>query len=228
MPEDPAPAPAPEPRQNADQDRQIEADLSEIERILTNTLSEPEALALLTPIEFGPDALDGLFERHAATREAYATRARAMAAHEAAVRAKDAQEAICRADYSEFRRVARARYRDDEAAHTALALNGSTPKGLDPFLTRARGSYDNAGQEPYATDLGRRGYTPERRTALLAGLQALIDAREAQQNTAGRALEATRTRDAAMSALRVGFAEFRDTARPILEDHPELLRRIGL
>lgn len=221
-------------RHRADQDQQIAADLDYFGRVLDATLNEPRAIELLTPIEllapdaFGEDGLHALVALLQQARDDYAARARASAATAAASEAKKPLRRDALRLYAKFRRTTRALFRHDPAARTALGLDDDVPDALGLAVTQARTAYTNAGLAPYAERTAKRGYPAERLAERLAGLAALDAATEALDRAEAQEIEATTKRDASYGAIHARFGEFRETARPILEDEPELLRRIGL
>ena len=73
-----------------------------------------------------------------------------------------------------------------------------------------------------------RGYDDKCLDALTANLDDLVAASGADTSTDAKAVEATGARDGEVDPLRRDYAEFRDTARPLLRPFPELVRRIGL
>ena len=223
---DPTPDPAPRPR--ADQDAQLRADLTEMEQRLEAARDDAEAPAVLAPAGYSPDALDAILERVAAAGRAYDARAAATAAEDRAGEAEDERFDACRRDYAAFRQIDRARFKGDPDAATALGLSGETPGGLAAFVRQARTGYVNAALEPYAERLAVRGYDTKRPGTLTDDLDALVAASGADTSADGAAVQATGTREVVAGDVRRDYAEFRDTARPLLRPHPEVLRRIGL
>ncbi|HEX9953567.1 MAG TPA: hypothetical protein VGB53_17515 [Rubricoccaceae bacterium] len=218
----------PTPRRRADQDVQLRADLTEMEQRLEAARDDAEVQAVLAPAGYGPDVLDALLARVDAAAKAYDARAEAMAAEDRAGAAEDKAFDDCQKDYVAFRQIARARFKGDDAAATALGLGGDMPDALAAFVRQARLSYANAALAPYAERIAVRGYDSKRLNALTADLDALVTASGADTSTDARAIEATTERDGEADALRLDYAEFRDTARPLLRPFPELTRRIGL
>ena len=213
--------PAPAPRRNADQDVRIRRDLSDMERTLESARDDAEVQAVLAPAGYDPDAITALLALVTRAADAYDARARAMSAEDLAGQDEATRFADARRDYVTFREIATARFKGDPTAAAALGLRGDTEDGLSAFVRQARQSYANAGQPPYAERIAVRGYDPTR-------LDALLSASGTDDSQDARAVEATGERDGDMGTLRRAFAEFRDTARPLLRPHPELARRIGL
>lgn len=226
MPDTPAPTPA--PRRRADQDARLRADLTDFERTLEAARDDDAVQAVLAPAGYGPDAITALLDRVAAAATAYDARAEAMAAEDRAGDDEDARFEAARTDYVAFREIARARFKGDSNATVALGLGGDTPDGLSAFVRQARSSYANAAKAPYAERIAVRGYDAKRLGALTADLDALVTSAEADTSTDAKAVEATGTRDREAGDVRRDYAEFRDTARPLLRPYPELARRIGL
>ena len=216
------------PRQRADQDLRMRRDLSDMERTLESARDDAEVQAVLAPAGFGPDAIDALLALVTEAAKAYDARARAMSAEDVAGKDEATRFASARRDYVQFREIATARFKGDLTATAALGLSGDTQDGLSAFVRQARQSYANAGQAPHAERIAVRGYDQKRLDGLTADLDALLTASGADDTQDAKATEATGERDGDMGALRLQFAEFRDTARPLLRPHPELARRIGL
>ena len=228
MPDDPAPgdgAPSPAPRTYSPQDRELQDEITAWTRSLTAARDDAEVQAILAPVGFGPDKLDALLALAADAQTGYNRRAQAMGTAEDADDAKAAAVETAREEYALFRKLARARFRDDEAALDALNLNGDVPRALNQFVTHARAAYANGAVAPYAAGLDERGYPERRLIDLAAGLNALVTAAGNVDRADEAAKTATATRDAAADTARQAFAEYRDTARPLLGP---LAARLGL
>ena len=199
-----------------------------MEQRLEAARDDAEVQAVLAPAGYGPDVLDAILARVTAAADAYDARAEAMAAEDRAGLAEDVRFDACRTDYVAFRQIARARFKGDDAATTALGLAGDMPDAFAAFVRQARLSYANAALAPYAERIAVRGYDKKRLDDLTADLDALVSASGTDTSTDARAVEATTARDGEAGTLRRDYAEFRDTARPLLRPFPELTRRIGL
>lgn len=210
-------APAPTPRVYAAQDRALQDEITAWERSLEAARDDAEVQAILAPAGFAPKALNALLALVTAAQTDYDGRAAAMGTEDRADRQKETLSATNRKAYAVFRDIARARLRDAAAALSALSLSDDVPGGFNPFVTHARGAYANAAAEPYVSSLAVRGYTAARFDALLADLDALVDAAKAATDARNAAKRATKTRDTAAGTARKAFAEYRDTARPLLQ-----------
>ncbi len=219
MPDDPAPRPY------SAQDRELQDEITAWTRSLLAARDDDEVQAILAPVGFGTDKLDALLALAGAAQTGYNKRAQAMGACEDADDAKATAVETTRDEYARFRKLARARFRDDEAALDALNLNGDVPDALNEFVTHARAAYANGTVAPYADGLTERGYPERRLTDLATGLDALVTAAGNVDRADEAAKTATATRDAAADAARRAFAEYRDTARPLLGP---LADRLGL
>ncbi len=231
MPDAPALIPdpeAPEPRRPSPQDQHLQAEITAWERPLEAARDDADVQAVIAPAGFDPADLDARLVLVAAAGAAFAARAAAMADEDRAVGRKQTLFRLRRKEYTVFRQIARARFHDDPDARAALLLEGEMPGALDGFVTHARSAYTNAAAPPYTARLAVRGYAPARLATLGTALNELVTAAETADSVEGRAVGATGTRDGAAQAARKSFAEFRDSARPLLAPFPELLRRIGL
>lgn len=204
------------PRTRSAQDRELQDEITAWTRSLTAARDDAEVQAILAPVGFGPDKIDALLALADAAQTGYNARARAMGACEDANDAKAAAHDAARTEYARFRKLARARFRDDEAALDALNLNGDVPDALNQFVTHARAAYANGTVAPYADGLAERGYPERRLTDLAAGLDALVTTAGTVDRADEAAKAATATRDTAAATARRAFAEYRDTARPLL------------
>ena len=218
----------PAPRPRSDNDQQLAADLTRMERVLSASRDDADAQALLAPVSYDPERLDGLLSLVASARTAYGARTTGMAAEEAASDAKTAAFESARTSYVAFRKIARALFNDDDDTLTALGLNDEAARALDPFATQARAGYAAVADLPdrRSERLTEVGYTPERLTALTGEVNALVDAAEAMTAAEARAKATTAARDAEATAAQKAYATFRDIARTVLP--PDLRDRVGL
>lgn len=207
---------APAPRAYSPQDRALQNEITAWERSLEAARDDAEVQAILGPVGFGPAALDGILALVSAAQDGYDARALAMGAEDDANAEKAALPETNRTAYAVFRDIARARFKGNDGALAALNLNGSIPDVFDGFMTHARPVYANATTVPYTEALTARGYTPDRCRKLEEDLDRLVDAAKNATEARDDAKRATRARNAAMKTARAAFAEFSDTARPLL------------
>lgn len=213
------------PRRPSPQDQRLAAELTRMERSLEVARDDAEVQAILGPADFDPPAIDAILALVGEALKGFTERATAMGTEDTAFDDKGDDFEAAQKEYATFRKLARARFIDDPGALTALGLDGRTPRAFDTFVGAARASYAAAAQEPYVSTLGR-GYTAERLDALLADIDALVDAAEDADVAEGKATASTRARNARARAARKAYAGYRDTARALLSK--DLLRRINL
>ena len=218
--------PTPQPAGRSDNDQQLAADLTRYERVLTAARDDADAQAHLGAVGYAPERLDGLLALVATARQAYEARTAGMSAEEDASTDKKAAFAAAQKSYADFRKVARALFRDDPDALTALGLNDEAARALDPFVTQARAGYGAALPDGGAETLAAAGYTRERLDALTAEANALVSASRDFTAAEARAKATTAARDASAEAAQKAFGTFRDIARTVLP--PDLRDRIGL
>ena len=220
--------PDPRPTERSDNDQQLAADLAHYERVLTAARDDDDAQAVLSGVGYGSERLDGLLATVASAQTAYEARTAGKSAAEAADEAKETADASARSSYSAFRKIARALFRGDDDALTALGLNDPEARALDPFVTQARAGYGAVaglpGEGPQT--MAEAGYTADRLAALAGEVQALQDAERDRTAARGRAKKTTRVRDVEGAAARTVYSTFRDIARTVLP--PDLRDRVGL
>ena len=156
-------------------------------------------------------------------------RQEALAGRKEAATALRQADRAARSGFDDFRKIARAVFKDDPAARTSVGTDGRVPQDREKFLTQASAAYAAAfGHSTYLTALARRGVT---RAALEAeqGKLAALTAADAAHNTAqAAARRATSERNAAVRGLDNWWGEFRAVAQVALKERPDLLGELGL
>ena len=216
---------APARRDNSAQDSELQNEITAWKGSLEAARDDAEVQAILAPVGFGPEPLDAILALVADAQTGYNKRAEAMGARKAADDAKAAAWDTARDAYALFRKLARALFRDDPAALDALNLSDEVPDAFDGFVTHARAAYTNGALPPYTDRLTARGYPERRLLDLTDDLDQLVTTDGGADRADQTATAATRTRDAAAAVARRAFAEYRDTARPLLGP---LADRLGL
>jgi hypothetical protein len=146
----------------------------------------------------------------------------------AATDAHSAAQAQAHAAYMRHLAVARVALREDRGAAQKLDL-AARKRTQAGWLLQARQFYANALGEPAIVGkLAAFGVAREQLEAaeqLVAAVEAVLVARQSKQ---GQAQEATRARDAALSALNRWMRDFVAIARVALAEQPQLLERLGV
>jgi hypothetical protein len=130
-------------------------------------------------------------------------------------------------DYAQFRAIARANF-PDQADRAGLGLTGSVPHDLQKFTTLSFTSYTNAGKDPWATKMTKRGYTALKLNTLKDGISALSGTDSDKARAAGDAQKSTESRDAAYEALKDYMKEIMGTARGAFRGNAGALTKLKL
>jgi len=126
--------------------------------------------------------------------------------------------------FADFRLVARAVFKDEPEAHSALNLKDSMPPNRSQFIPKALTAIENARLEEYAGRLARFGYDEEGLAQVEATVFALETADAGQNRLISDAMTATAERDAAWKALGSWISLFRAVAKAALRDKPDLVK----
>ncbi|MEI6882385.1 MAG: hypothetical protein WCK82_13785 [Bacteroidota bacterium] len=133
------------------------------------------------------------------------------------------------ATYMKYMRIARVVFRNSRNEAESLMLNGDRKNSFTGWVEQCRVFYNNALASQSILDaLAKKGLT---KTMLEAGLASIADvekANAAQSKEASEAVKATADRDAALDLLEHWFADFRDISFAVLDEKPELIRKMGL
>ncbi len=141
----------------------------------------------------------------------------------------NARMATARDDFAEYRGVVRAAI-PELSARINLRVTGDTPDDLQRFLNHAHTGYVTASQEPYTAKLSKRGYPPERLTALINELDALATLDVAHELAASEAEAANgeSPADAAYNELKEFMKEIKGVIRTIYRKEPDVLQELRL
>lgn len=215
-------------RKQAEQDQQISNDISAALTLMETTRDDDDLQTVLAPMGYDVAALDEAIENlHGPAQGAYEARAAAMGKADSAQDLLDAAVATERKDFTDYREIARAIF-TDPADKVALGLNGTLVKDLQKFLTAAKASYSAGKKAPYTEKLTKRGYSPARIDAELAGIKLAGDLSAGAKRAAGAAEKATKDRNGAYSSLKSWVSEFRRIAKRALRGRADLLTKLGM
>jgi hypothetical protein len=132
-------------------------------------------------------------------------------------------------EYKKNLGIARVVFKDDRQVKESLMLDGLRHKNYDDWFEQVRVFYKNAlNSADIKTALAKRGVTE----AVLQDGWKLAEETDAanakQQNENSEAVKATAVRDAALDALEKWFSDFSNICHAVMEDYPELIRKLGL
>jgi hypothetical protein len=222
------PAPA-APRPRASQDQALANRINQYRAALTFVQGHAELGALLAGRGYTTAVISQGLTLCDAAQAGFNARNEAQATQQAAVVALRTAEQAARAGFADFRVIARAVFRQDTSAQSALNVTGVAPHDREQFLTKASAAYAAALEyAAYGELLGRRGYDPAGLQAEQAKLTALTQAAVTHELARAAAQRATAERDAAAQTLDAWWAEFRAVARVVLKGRPELARALGV
>ncbi len=156
-------------RKQAEQDQQIANDITAALTLMETTRDDADLQTELAPMGYDEASLDEAIENlHAPAQAAYEARAAAMGKADSAQDLLDEAVMAERQDFTDYREISRAIF-TEPADKTALGLKGTLVKDLQKFLTAAKASYSAGKKAPYTEKLTKRGYSPARIDAELAG-----------------------------------------------------------
>jgi hypothetical protein len=224
---DPLP-PAPAGRgQYAEQDQQIENDITEIGQRIQAAQSNAELAALLAGRGYDAEALQAGLNLQAAAQAAFTTRQTALGAKGLASAAHSGAYLTAYQMYADFRETARAVF-TASGDRSTLSINGPIPKDNQKFITLARASYSAAQHDPYKTTLAKYGYPAAGLAAALDALNAYTTAIQSHTDGQGDAKKATADRNAAYTALVTWDKQFRKIAKVAVRTRPDLAKKLNL
>jgi hypothetical protein len=193
-----------------------------------NSLADPEVLALVGAYGYDAQRLaqgKQLLER---SLQAYEVKEACAGAQRQATAETDRARLEAEDAFLALVRVARAVFKTDEPALTALALRGRVPASTAAFLGRADQLFDNARLPEVQQGLQAYGYDAARLQAEYKRINAYREADQVQEAAKGTAQQATADHDEALALLRDWIAQYIKIARIALRHQPKLLDKLGL
>lgn len=125
--------------------------------------------------------------------------------------------------------IARVVFRNSRNEQEALMLNGNRKQGYTGWVEQTSVFYKNAlDSQPIMDALAKKGLTKAKLEAGMALVAKTEEANAKQSKEQSEAVKATADRDHALDVLEKWFADFRDICVAVLDDKPELIRRMGL
>jgi len=224
--------PKPEPaarRGRANQDQALANRINQYRNALAAVQANAELGALLAPRGYDAAAIAAGVGLCDAAQTGFNVRQEAQAGQLQASVAMQSALKAARAGFDDFRKIARAIFKTDPAAQSALGATGRLPDDREKFQTAAAAAYAVAlGHDAYLTALGKRGFGQAALAAEQVKLAALTQANAANETAQAAARRATIERDAAAKSLDGWWAEFRVVARIAFKDRPDLAGALGL
>jgi hypothetical protein len=196
--------------------------------LLNAAREDQELSALLSTKGYDAVKIAEGFSLLQAAYSAFIARQQALGAQKQATAKVREAEKAARLAYKDFRDTARSIFRDT-SARTALGVNDAMPKEVETFMTIAGTSYAAALADPqYLAELARYGFPQTAIESARTVLLALAAANDAQELAKATATNATRQRDAAISALEQWLLQFKGIARVATRSRPDLACKLGL
>lgn len=194
-----------------------------------NCLSDPEIGPTLTQFGYDPETLkvgsDKLDQWEAAQRTQDAEYGDQLAATEAVEKAWNG----ARDPYNDALTLARIAFKNDLDAQRALRLGGDRKDSLSGWLEDARAFYRQLlNSTSWTKALDRFGYTAEKLTRELAGVEEIGRLKSIQEKEKGEARGATEARDRLMDETNQWFGELKAVAKVAFRSDPQKLERLGL
>ncbi|MGD2253948.1 MAG: hypothetical protein PVF70_13620 [Anaerolineales bacterium] len=196
---------------------------------INNSVADAEIMELVAAYGYdSPRFQDGRMRYLAAVEAVDAKEAAAGAQHDATEKEQKARSEAKDA-YQALAKVARAIFKGDQPALTAMELRGPMPQATAPFLARAYLLFDNALKMPELMEaLAPYGYDAARLQAERDRIVAYDQSNQDQEAAKGAAQDATRAQVDALALLRDWYAQYRKIARVALRGRRQLLEKLGI
>lgn len=124
--------------------------------------------------------------------------------------------------------IARIVFKDNVAAKTTLALNGSRKRATSSYCRQAELFYKNAIENAdYKAALAVRGVTETELQTGKTGYENLTVIAAKQAKETGEAQQATASRDAAVDAFAAWYSDFKAIGKIALMNKPQLREKLG-
>lgn len=214
-------------RVHAPQSLFIATELTEATLFLAILQQEPEIADLLIPkgIDSSERAVGQLLLERAT--EAFTRRQTRMGLEDSALGEVGRLLKLVKREYVDFRGAARVKVLT-QGGRTALGLRGKVPLDRRTLIAQVRSTYRTAQQPEFQPVLASCGYTTAHLTDLLSDVAALEVALVASRDARGEAERATVERDEAVRQLRQWTAGVKAITRRVLQERPDLKRKLGM
>lgn len=197
--------------------------------LLSNSLNDPEILALVSEYGYDADHLQAGISLHTQAVAAVSAQSVAAGAQRAARLQASAAEEQTRTNHVALARVVRALYAYGSAERRALGLQSQTPGAPDALIAASTKLYDNAlGVADVRDMLARYGYGARRLSAERETMLAFAEARRRQIAAIAAATEATAAQNAALDELTHWVSRYRAIVTTALQHNPRLRERLGM
>lgn len=132
-------------------------------------------------------------------------------------------------EYMRLVKVARIALKSEHACYLKLDLIGRRKESLSGWLKQAKQFYLNALADNVVLEkMAEFGMSQEKLEAGKTLVEQTETANAAQKKEKGEAQEATQKRDEALDDLEEWLSDFIAIARIALEDHPQLIEKLGV
>ncbi|MBN1266500.1 MAG: hypothetical protein JXA25_13470 [Anaerolineales bacterium] len=211
-------------RKVAEQDVSIEAGIGNAALLIETITGDPRIMGILAEKGYNEEVFNEGRTLLENARSAFASRAAAIAAQRYASSRLAGTEISAEKAFTDFRLVARAVFKDEPEAFSALNLKDSLPPNRSQFIARALTAIENARLEEYTGRLSRFGCDEEGLAQVEASISALETTDAGQNQLISDAMTATAERDAAWEALSGWVSQLRAVAKTALRDKPDLVK----
>ena len=215
-------------RKIAEQDVSIEAGIGNAALLIETVTGDPQIMEILAGKGYDEASFTAGRTLLDAASSAFASRAAAIAAQRYASSRLAGIETAAEKAFTDFRLIARAVFKDEPEAHSALNLKDELPGNRSRFIAKALTSIENARLEPYAERLAQFGYDEDGLAQVEQAVAALETADAGQNQLISDAMTATAERDAAWEQLSGWVSQFRAVAKVALRDKPDLVRILNV
>jgi hypothetical protein len=197
----------------AEQDQTIQNDIAQYVQDLLAARSDSALAVKIEELGFNSVILDEGDGYTSAAQTAYNKRQQAIGAEDAAFTTLTHDDAQARAMRTHYRAVVRIAFPKNPAARIALGAIGRVPKDRQKFVTQARAGYQAGAEPPYAEEMTRRGYGPDKLSEAVATLDAVDASAAAHAVARHTATDATTERNTAYDQLTEWGVPFRAAVR---------------
>lgn len=204
----------------------IEDQLQSAKRIIENALSKPDLLKKLESSKFdhkqfsqGKALLDKVIKLQNQREEEFKK-------HSSFTKSLDIDQKLAYREYLKHKKIVRAALKKNPELTKALRLNGDKTMAVPGWLDQAMIFYKNIGY--VAKYMAEQGVDEAELIQVRTMIEALRDAKHAQQKMRKIAQEATLQRDKALNELEQWMYQFQTIAQIVLQDDLHTLEALGL
>ncbi len=130
--------------------------------------------------------------------------------------------------FTDYLKLARVIFKDNESAKKALILDGVDKKAFAEWSSRRSQFYINAKNHLILTAFARRGITESMLAEGEASLKKAMDYRATAEKERAESIRATELRDQKLDELETSISELRAFAKVALKGRADLLKNLGI